>query len=98
MAEEMEIREVTETLELETLELKTGSPQLEAPAALRFPLSFELWTEELRRSAGSQYVWALNRISPHILEIFYREGCAPSLEAVILHCESGPRGRDAAPQ
>jgi hypothetical protein len=61
-------------------------------------LPFEGWLDELRANAGSQYVWALNRISPHILEIFWREGCLPSLDAVIQHCESASGGGARSPQ
>ncbi len=70
----------------------------QALAALpHFALPFEVWLEQLRRNAGEDYILALERISPHILEIFWFEGCGPSLDAVILHCESASQGRNSGP-
>jgi hypothetical protein len=50
-------------------------------------LEFFHWLESLRQSAGEPYLWAINRISPYILETFWQEGCEPTLEGVIRHCE-----------
>jgi hypothetical protein len=77
--------------------MEAGLPETELRAPLPFPASFGLWLEELRQNAGAPYIWALNQISPHILGIFYHEGCRPSLEAVIQHCESGSSGRAPRP-
>jgi hypothetical protein len=63
---------------------------------------FDVWLEELRRSAGPEYIWAIDRIGPHILESFCKDGCEPSLEGVIRHCEydslreRAPAGEGAA--
>lgn len=51
-------------------------------------MEFFHWLESLRQSAGEPYLWAINRISPYILETFWQEGCEPTLEGVIRHCES----------
>jgi hypothetical protein len=50
-------------------------------------VEFLCWLETLRQSAGESYLWAINRISPHILKTFWEEGCEPTLEGVIRHCE-----------
>jgi hypothetical protein len=50
-------------------------------------LEFLHWLESLRQSAGEPYLWAINRISPYILRTFWEEGCEPTLEGVIRHCE-----------
>lgn len=64
-------------------------------AVRRFPVTFEIWVEELRQRSGPEYVAALESISPYILETFFREGCRPSLEGVLQHCQAA-RSLDAA--